>query len=342
MAACTALVTGATGFVGSHLVPHLLGEGYSVRATGRRPRPGWLAPAAEYVALDLVEDDADRLRGALDGISHVFHLAGASSSTATQEEMDRANVEGTRRLLAAAHDGALERFVHMSSTSVYGEEVQLPQPVYEDVEPHPSRGYGKAKWATEGVVWERARASMPVAVVRPVTVYGPGNVKLLASVILDVAIERSMGLGAVVIPAEPVEQRLVHIDDLVRATAHVAVDDGAVGRAFNVVGETYPSSHEVARIVAKAFDMAVELSEEPACGPSFEQRSRAHDDMVARGLVPTILVTGGRFRFLAKANRNNRVSVDALTGTGFRFRETDFEASVTGTVEWYREHRWVL
>ena len=48
------------------------------------------------------------------------------------------------------------------------------------------------------------------------------------------------------------------------------------------------------------------------------------------------------FRFLRKANRNNRLSVDALLGTGFEFTQTDLPASVASTVDWYREHRWVL
>ncbi|MEA2669419.1 MAG: GDP-mannose 4,6 dehydratase, partial [Chloroflexota bacterium] len=63
---------------------------------------------------------------------------------------------GARRraaLEAAAAAGGLERFVHMSSTSVYGEAEQLPLPVREDVECHPSRGYGKAKWGAEQQVW---------------------------------------------------------------------------------------------------------------------------------------------------------------------------------------------
>ena len=61
--------------------------------------------------------------------------------------MHRSNVVATQRLLDAADApaGRLERFLYMSSTSVYGEEVQLPSPVPEDVERHPSRGYGKAK-----------------------------------------------------------------------------------------------------------------------------------------------------------------------------------------------------
>lgn len=342
MARRSALVTGATGFIGSHLVPALLEDGWSVRACGRRPRPDWLAAGSEYRAVDLAGSES--LGDLLDGVTHVFHLAGASSSTASQDEMQRSNVVGTGRLLEAAASGGVERFVHMSSTSVYGEEEQLPLPVREDVEAHPSRGYGKAKWEAERHVWDAGRAGLPIVIARPVSVYGPGNVKLLASAILDVAMEAFAGLETVAVHADPVEQRLLHIDDLVRATRHLARVEEAVGRAFNVVDGIYPTSHEVATILARAFRMNIELDPDPDsdCGPSFEERKRIHERMLGKGMEPHILLTEERFRFMRKTNRNNRVSTEALLGTGFRFHETDFEPAVDRAVAWYRDHRWVI
>jgi nucleoside-diphosphate-sugar epimerase len=230
----------------------------------------------------------------------------------------------------------------MSSTSIYGEEEQLPLPVREDVEPHPSRGYGKAKWRTEQVVQEAGRRGLPFAVLRPVSVYGPGNVKLLASAILDVALEAFAGARSVPVPARPVEQRLVHIDDLLRATIHVASAEGAVGGTFNVCDQHYPSSHEVAGILTRAFGVDLDLTDDPGAGPGYEERQRTHAAMVEQGLEPRILLTKERFRFLGKANRNNRVSVDALLSTGFRFGETDLEASVDRTIDWYRASRWII
>jgi len=341
MAPPSALVTGATGFIGGRLVAHLVDHGWTVRACGRRPRPDSLPAPAEYQAVDLA--GGEDLAGLFGGVTHLFHLAGASSSTSDQAEMDRSNVVGTERLLAAAPPGQLERMVHMSSTSVYGEEEQLPSPVSEDVEVHPSRGYGKAKWRTEQVVQEAGRAGLPVVVLRPVSVYGPGNVKLLASAILDVAIERFSGAREVPVPAQPVEQRLVHIDDLLRATVHVARAEGAVSRTFNVVDERYPSSHEIARLLAGHLDVDVTLADDAdAMAPSYEARQAVHAAMVSEGLAPHILLTRERFRFLRKSNRNNRLSTDALRATGFRFERTDLDASIGDTIDWYRGQRWIL
>ena len=334
-----ALLTGATGFIASHLLPALLAEGWDVRACGRRPRPEEFPKQVDYRRVDLTQpEELDEL---YDGISHLFHLAGASSSTANQEEMQLFNVVATRNVLAAAPP-ELERALYMSSTSVYGEEVQLPSPVPEDVQPTPSRGYGKAKWESEQEVWAQRDAGMPVVVLRPVSVFGPGNVKLLGSAVLDAAVEAWAGLSTFAVPAEPIEQRLVHIDDLVRATLHLALHDGAAGSAYNVVAPEYPSSHEVARLLADAFGMRVELDEDPECGLGYEDRRTAHREMVERGMSPQILLTEQRLRFMRKANRNNRLSVDALLATGFRFSRGELEPAVRETIEWYREHRWVL
>jgi nucleoside-diphosphate-sugar epimerase len=337
-----ALVTGATGYIASHLVPALVAGGWEVLATGRRREPPDLPDGVDYASVDLVKDDPWAFSGLMESVTHVFHLAGASSSLSDQEEMERTNALGTRRILAATRGWPVERFVHMSSTSVYGEEVQLPSPVPEDVERHPSRGYGKAKDGAERVVEEYAAQGLPTVVLRPVTVYGPGNVKLLASAILDVAVEHFAGLDRIAVDRTPIEQRLVHVDDVVAASIHLAAVEGAVGRAFNVVLPQYPSSHEVAGMVADAFDLPVELVDDPDGGLSYDARAEAHGRMVDAGMEPRILLSKERFRFLRKSNRNNRLSVDALVGTGFEFARTDLPASIAATIDWYRRHRWIL
>ncbi|MGH2768274.1 MAG: NAD-dependent epimerase/dehydratase family protein, partial [Actinomycetota bacterium] len=85
MNARLALVTGGTGFVASHLIPALLGAGWKARATGRRPRPPWLPGEADYRVADLATGEG--IGEALAGVTHLFHLAGASSSLASEAEM---------------------------------------------------------------------------------------------------------------------------------------------------------------------------------------------------------------------------------------------------------------
>jgi nucleoside-diphosphate-sugar epimerase len=335
-----ALVTGSTGYVGGYLVTSLVESGWEVKATGRRDRPGNLPAEVDYQTADLAGDDD--LAPLVDGTTHVFHLAGASSTRSDEEEMERVNVVGTTRLVEAAADAKVARFLHMSTTAVYGEEEQLPLPVREDVEPHPSRGYGKAKLGAEQAVWAAGDKGLPVVVLRPVSVYGPGAVKLLASAVLDVAIEHRAGLERLAVHSDPTEQRMVHLDDVLGATLHLAEHDDAVGRAFNVTSGVYPTSHEVAEALAEQFGMERELSDDVDCGLPHERRAEIREQMLADGMTEDIVFTEERFRFMRKTNRNNRVSIDALLGTGFEVKETDVPASIARTVDWYREHRWIL
>ena len=337
----TALVTGGGGFIASALIAALIDAGWDVRSCGRRPRPAGLPSEVDYRRLDLADTSID-LAPLVDGVSRVLHLAGASSSRSTEEEMIRSNAGGTEHLLEATAAAGTDVFLHMSSTSVYGEEEQLPVPVPETVEPRPSRGYGKAKWLAEQAVWRHAGQGMPVVVLRPVSVHGPGANKLLASAILDVAIERFAGLDTVVIHERPIEQRLLHLDDLVAACLYLADHEGARGKAFNVAMDTFPSSIEVAGLLAEELGLGLRTSADPDCGPSTEERSEARARMLEKGMTDDILFTPERFRFMRKANRNNRLALDALSGTGFRLRQTDLRAAVSDLAGWYGEHRWIL
>ncbi|HUP69693.1 MAG TPA: NAD(P)-dependent oxidoreductase [Acidimicrobiales bacterium] len=334
-----ALVTGGSGYIASHLVPAMVGAGWSVRASGRRARPESLPDGVDYQTADLAGEDS--LGPLLDGVTHVFHLAGASSSRSDEAEMYRSNVVGTERLLGAAEAAGVARVLYMSSTSVYGEEVQLPVPVTEGVEPQPSRGYGKAKWLGEQVVWRFSREGLPATVVRPVSVHGPGGIKLLASAILDVAVEKATGVEAVAVYSTPIEQRLVHIDDLVSACLHLVDHDAAVGRAFNVVSGVYPTSIEVATMLAAELGLRIEPSDDSDCGPSYEERRQVWERLVGEGMHDDIILTKERFRFMRKTNPNNQLSIEALLATGFRLAHTDLAADVAELTAWYREKKWL-
>lgn len=339
-AGCT-LVTGGTGFIGAHLLRAVAARGGAVRTCGRGDRPPDLPEAVEYQRADLAGGDA-ALERLVDGVDVVVHAAGASSSVADDQEMARTNVVGTEQLLAAAHAADVARVVHVSTSSVYGTSVALPQPVPEDAVCHPGSGYASSKWQAEQVAWRAAEAGLPVAVLRPSTVYGPGAIKLVASTILDAAIERYAGLTSFAVPAEPVELRLVHIDDVVAACLHLAAHEDAPGRAFNLTSGSYPSSHQVARTITDELGLDVELTDDPDRGLDHEQRVAAHRRMLADGMSDRIMLKRERIRYLNKANPNNRLSLEALDSVGFRPTVTDVATGVGTSVRWYREQHWIV
>jgi nucleoside-diphosphate-sugar epimerase len=335
-----ALVTGATGFIGSQLLPALHRSGWQVRACGRAARPSELPGFVDYRQVDLTAaaPPVEACRGA----THVFHVAGASTTHSTPAEMQRVNVDGTQRLLEAVDTRALRRFVYVSTSSVYGTKVLLPQPIREDAPPHPGPGYGQTKLAAEQVTWDFAARGLPVTVLRPVTVYGPGAPKLLGSTILDAALERFAGLRAFAVGRDPVELRMVHIDDVVAGLLHIATSDAAVGGTFNLSADTYPTSLEVAETVADELGLDLELCDGSPAGLPASERAAVHARMLAAGMRDRIVLSSERTRFLNKANPNNRLSTEALRATGFEPGVTDLPASIRASVRWYQAQRWIL
>ncbi len=169
------LVTGATGFIGAHLVRRLVAEGRPVRVLCR---PGSLGKLARIGAhLDVVPGtmtDPASLAAATKGAARVFHCAAEVSDWGTLEQFRAVNVRGTGHLLEAARAAGVERFVHVSSFVVFG----LPPPrEVEDALPY---GTGKdpytvTKIEAEHAVFASHARGLPAVVLRPTVVYGNGS-----------------------------------------------------------------------------------------------------------------------------------------------------------------------
>jgi len=156
----TALVTGATGFVGSHLVDRLLERGYQVAVT---VRPGSNLRWLDGKALERVPADFAR-PGSLPACDVLFHVAGVIRADSYGEYL-AGNRDLARSVFEAARTG---RFVHVSSLAVTGPG----ENVDETTACAPISLYGRSKWEGEQEVWKR-RDRVPVTVVRPPVVYGP-------------------------------------------------------------------------------------------------------------------------------------------------------------------------
>ncbi|HET9052292.1 MAG TPA: hypothetical protein VFO60_11370, partial [Candidatus Dormibacteraeota bacterium] len=161
------------------------------------------------------------------------------------------------------------------------------------------------------------------------------------SLILDAAIEAHAGATALVVPEADIELRLVDVADAVDAIVHVAGSDAAWGGVFNI-SALYPSSHELAGLVAAELGLTVELDAASGAGRGLKERAAIRDRMLAAGMRGDILLTPRRVHLLHRANRNNRLSIDALARAGFAPRRTDLAAGIAETVAWYRENRWIV
>lgn len=172
------LVTGATGFVGSHTAEHLLSQGHEVRALAR-PSSNlvWLEGKPIEVVNGNMLDPAS-LKPAMQGVDAVIHIAGATAAR-TKQGFYEANQLATRGLLEAAklYAPGLDRFVYISSQTAGGPSIDA-NPVTEETPPHPITTYGKSKLAAEDET-RVYRAHFPTTILRLPAIYGPRDTAIL-------------------------------------------------------------------------------------------------------------------------------------------------------------------
>lgn len=217
-----ALVTGATGFVGSHVAEELVRRGHEVRclvrpASDRR----WLEEQPiTYVLGDVTEPQA--LAEAIEDVDAVFHVAGITKALSPQV-FERVNAEGTRNVLEAAarRPGAPPRVIYVSSLAAVGPAPEAGRLRRAVVDCRPVSSYGASKAA--GEAYARAYAGrVPVTIVRPPIVYGPRDTEVLELF--------RMAAYGIVLQAGTTRRlfSVVHVADLVR----LIVDAGERGRAI--------------------------------------------------------------------------------------------------------------
>jgi nucleoside-diphosphate-sugar epimerase len=222
-------VTGATGFIGGHLAQRLVREGYPVRCLVRESSDRSLLETldVELVGGDLT--DAGSLISAAQGCRFVLHCGALVSDWATIEEIKQVNVAGTRNMLEASTVACAERFVHISTTDVYGYPGR-PRIDENHVRTRFSNWYSETKLAAEAEVRrvERARG-LNVVILRPATVYGPRSEGVVGD--MGRAIQARQML---LVDGGRAVAGLLYVENLVDATVLALRNDAALGEAFNV------------------------------------------------------------------------------------------------------------
>jgi nucleoside-diphosphate-sugar epimerase len=223
------LVTGATGLIGGHLGERLASaEGAMVRGLTRHAQNArWLAErGVDLVCGDLT--DASSLADAVQGCAVVFHAAGWVQEGGSRTEALAVNVDGTKNLVEAALKANVTRFIHLSSSHVYG----FPNAQAVD-ETHPVRScgtpYGDSKVAAEAIVFAAYREQgLPVVVARPSQVYGPRSTQFTIRPVEVIRQGRMTLVDGGRCFCNP-----IFIDDLIDGLVLCATTDAAIGEAIN-------------------------------------------------------------------------------------------------------------
>jgi nucleoside-diphosphate-sugar epimerase len=248
------LVTGSAGFIGSHLVRHLVASGRHVVAVDRRePGPGSESgPFLQQVVGDLRDIDLGPL---LDGVATVVHLAAIPGVRPSWREFDtyvECNLLVTRRLLEACQAAGVPRFVIASSSSVYGDGAY--EPMSESRTPAPASPYAVTKLAAEQLALayaQRPGSGLSAVALRFFTVYGPGQ---RSDMLISRLIIAALNGSAIDIYGDGTARRdFIYVDDVVRAI--VKAMDAKVGGCVLNVGTGCNVS------VSEIIDQVIELSE---------------------------------------------------------------------------------
>ncbi|UCF87192.1 MAG: NAD(P)-dependent oxidoreductase [Nitrospiraceae bacterium] len=229
------LITGASGFIGSHLVERLLVNGFEITCLTRNAsRPEWL----EGLDISLIQGDcSDRefLYKSVRGYDYIFHLAGITKTNQRNDYYD-VNTAGTENIISAvAHNNPnIKRFVYISSLSAFGPKVNKSIPIENEI-PHPVSDYGNSKLSAEKAL-HKYISNIPISILRPSAVYGPRDREVfLIFQYIKKGVIPSWGKG---------HTSLIYIDDLIDAVILASESTLAIGKTYFISdGEIYSNEN---------------------------------------------------------------------------------------------------
>lgn len=294
LAGTRALVTGGAGFIGSHLVDHLLSQSdvgevlvLDNLATGRRENLVALGRDSRLALFEADVSDPATVQRACNGVQVVFHLAclGVRHSLHSPVQNHRVNAEGSLQLLLAAAREGVQRFVHVSSSEVFGTARYAPMDELHPTEP--TTVYGAGKLA--GEAYARAMfqtVGLPTVVIRPFNNYGPrSHFEGDSGEVIPRTIVRVLcNLPPIIFGDGEQTRDFVHVTDTARIIADLAECDAAVGQTVNL-----GTGQEIA--IGRLADLISVTVGRPGLAPEYREarpgdvRRLCADASVARRLV---------------------------------------------------------
>jgi dTDP-glucose 4,6-dehydratase len=281
------LVTGAGGFIGSHLAEALVHAGASVRAFVRynsRGDYGLLELAEPEVAqeIDVYRGDLanpEAVAGAVEGREIVLHLGALIPipySYRHPREFVTANVEGTLNVLEASRRADVQRIIHTSTSEVYGTAETVP--IDEAHRLHPQSPYAATKVGADQIALSYQRSfGTPVAIVRPFNTFGP---RQSARAVIPTIITQALSRGVIELGATHTTRDFLYVGDNAAGIMRAAVTQGIEGEVINLGTGVEVTIGEVAERVLGLIDKEVAVSLD-------EQRLRPPDSEVERLIADT-------------------------------------------------------
>jgi nucleoside-diphosphate-sugar epimerase len=322
------LVTGANGFVGSHICEALLTNGYTVRALVRKTSD---LSNIKTLPLNLVYGDIcypETLPAAVSGVTAVINNAGLVK-TRNPEEFHRVNCEGTKNIIEAVrrHKPGLTRLIHISSTAACGPAPD-DYPISEDHQPNPLTEYGRSKLAAEQAILAN-KANVPSTILRPSAIYGPRDKEMYSFFkAIKLGIKPLFGDGENYI-------NFTYIKDFAQAVAKTIATPAVSGSIYFVAEKRAYSYREAGNIISSILINKTITLRIP--GPILRLAGTVSDKV--NGLI-------GKTSIFTRDKTNEILSKYWLFDTSkieqeMGFCATDFRTGAEETIAWYKEHDWL-
>jgi NAD dependent epimerase/dehydratase len=307
------LVTGAGGFIGSHLTEQLIEYGANVKAFIRynsKNQWGWLESSPYKGQIEVYTGDIrdyDSVKAAVKDTQVVFHLAaliGIPYSYVSPLAYIRTNIEGTYNILQAARELGAERVIHTSTSEVYGTARYAP--IDENHPLQPQSPYSASKIGADNLALSYFNSfQLPVVIARPFITYGPRQSAraIIPTIITQILSgKRQIELGNLTPTRD-----LNFVGDTVSGFVKIAEGDGAIGEVINIGSGREIAVGDLVRLIAGLLGTEIEISQK-------EQRVRPEASEVER-----LLGDNGKIRRL----------------TGWE-SEVSLEEGLGRTIEWFR------
>lgn len=322
------LVTGATGFTGSHLIKYLLKQNLSVRVIVRDKSK--LGDLLSNSNLDVIEGniyDEKVVNTSMKGIEKVFHVAAIYRTAGISDEVYwDTHVKATDLLLAAAKKENVKIFVHTSTVGVHG-DVGIDEAATEESPFNPSDIYQKTKLEAEKRVHKfHKETGLPISVIRPTAIYGPGDLRLLKLFkMAALSITPILGSGKI-------KYHMVYVEDLVQGFILASEKKEAIGEAFIIGGNENLGLIDLLKLIGEILKKKIRIIKLPV-KPFQLLGSLSEKIFTPLGISPPIYRR--RVDFFTKSRIFNIDKAKNILGYSPRISLLD---GLTKTAEWYKKN----
>ena len=323
------LVTGGKGFLGGHIAARLRARGDQVRVFARENNNDSFEEGQQYEVCYGDIRDVKAVEEAVKGVDYVIHtVSNFRRGGSDKDDAYSTNVEGTENVLKASERYQIRQLIHCSTIGVHGSVLEVP--ANEETSYNPTDLYQETKLIAEKTVWEfYKKTQLPITVVRPISLFGPGDVRMLK---LFRLIQQGrffiIGDGEVLFHPS-------YIDDVVRGFLLCLGNEKAIGEAFIIGGEGYLTLNELCQLIAKELKVAPPNLHIPMA-PMVAAATLCEKIFVPLGFEPPL-----HRRRMSFFQNHRAFSIEKAKQRLAYHPEYSLEEGIRATIHWYRTQRWL-